>query len=91
MHVLLHCIRMKRRVALTLDPEVARKAKRIAHARHTSVSALVEDLVRRTPISSPERKLPFVETWSGRFRVKQSSKPDPRLAYLQRHYGISDE
>lgn len=76
---------------LTLDPDVVKKVKRIAHARRTSVSALVEDLVRRTPASSREQASGFVKTWSGRFRVRRSAKPDARLAYLKRHYGLADE
>jgi hypothetical protein len=81
---------VKRRVTLTIDPEVAGKAKKIAHARKTSVSALVEELIRRTPVSL-ELEQPFVEKWAGRFRVRKSSKSDTRLQYLKQRYGLNEE
>jgi hypothetical protein len=81
---------MKSRVTLTIDPEVAGKAKKIAHARGTSVSALVEDLIRRTPVAAPAEQ-DFVEKWTGKLRVRKSSKPDPRLEYLKKRYGLPEE
>jgi hypothetical protein len=63
----------------------------VAHTRQTSVSALVEDLVRRTPVSSHGHAQGFVGKWSGRFRVRTSAKPDARLAYLRKHYGLGDK
>ena len=81
---------MKNRVTLTIDPEVAGKAKKIAHARKTSVSALVEDLIRKTPVPTRLQK-DFVETWAGKFRVRKSSRPDPRLEYLKKRYGLDEK
>ena len=81
---------MKNRVTLTIDPEIAGKAKKIAHARRTSVSALVEDLIRRTPVS-PKLEEDFVDKWAGKFQVRKSPKPDPRLQYLKKRYGLTDQ
>jgi mRNA-degrading endonuclease RelE of RelBE toxin-antitoxin system len=82
---------MKNRVTLTIDPEIAKRAKKIAHARQTSVSALVEDLVRQTPAPSQKQETTFVEKWSGKFRLRKSAKPDIKLIYLKKRYGIEDE
>ena len=82
---------MKARVTLTMDPDVVKKAKRIAHLRHTSVSALIEDFVRRTPVSSRERRVGFVELWSGRFRVRKAEGSDARLEFLKTRYGLANE
>ena len=65
---------MKSRVTLTIDPEIAGRAKKIAHARRTSVSALVEDLIRKTAVPSLLDK-DFVAAWAGKFQVRKSSKP----------------
>ena len=81
---------MKSRVTLTIDPEIAGKAKKIAHARKTSVSALVEDLIRRTPVS-PKLEQDFVEKWAGKLRLRRPSKPEPRFEYLKKRYGLTDK
>lgn len=79
---------MKKRITLTIDSDVARKAKRLAHARGTNVSALIEGLVRTAPSSAKIASEPFARRWAGRFRVVESSKPDPRLAALKRRYQL---
>ena len=81
---------MKDRVTLTVDPAIVKRAKTIAHARRTSVSALVEDLLRQAPVSSLRHEVSFVERWAGAFRVKESTKPDARLERLKRRYGLED-
>jgi predicted HicB family RNase H-like nuclease len=40
---------VKRRITLSIDPAVSRRAKKLAHARQTSVSALVEQFLRSVP------------------------------------------
>jgi hypothetical protein len=80
---------MKHRVTLTIDPEIATRAKKIAYSRRTSVSALVEDLIRNTPVSSKSQES-FVEKWAGKFQLRKSSKPDPRMNYLKKRYGFED-
>jgi len=81
---------MKNRVTLTIDPEIAGKAKKIAHARKTSVSALIEDLIRNASVS-PELDKDFVQKWAGKFRVRKPAKPDARMEYLKKRYGLADE
>jgi len=81
---------MKSRVTLTIDPEIAGRAKKIAHARKTSVSALVEDLIRRTPVS-PKLEQDFVEKWAGKLRLRRPSNTEPRFEYLKKRYGLTDK
>ncbi len=73
-----------------MDPAVARKAKRLAHARGTNVSALVEGLVRAAS-SAPSRSEPFAQRWAGKFRVAQSRKPGARLVAFKQRYQLDKE
>ena len=81
---------MKNRVTLTIDPKIAGRAKKIAHARGTSVSALVEDLIRNTPVAG-KLEQDFVAKWTGKLRLRKTGKPDSRLEYLKKRYGLVDE
>jgi hypothetical protein len=81
---------MKSRVTLTIDPEIAGRAKRIAHARKTSVSALVEELIRRTPLS-PKLENDFVEKWAGKLQLRKPKKPEPRFEYLKKRFGLTEK
>jgi hypothetical protein len=74
-----------------MDPLVARRAKRLAHARGTNVSALIEELVRTAPPSDQAASKPFAQRWAGRFRVVESRKPDPRLTALKQRYQLDKE
>jgi hypothetical protein len=79
---------MKSRITLTIDPEVARRAKRIAHARRTNVSALVEDLVRNASLSASNSQVSFVDKWTGKLRLKKSDRSDTLLVALKKRYGL---
>jgi hypothetical protein len=78
---------MKDRVTLTIDPEIVSRAKRIAHQRKTTVSALVEDLIRQTPISAKLEE-DFVEKWAGKLRVRKPAGHDARFEHLKKKYGL---
>ena len=80
---------MKNRVTLTIDPQIAVRAKKIAHSRKTSVSALIEDLIRNAPLTGKAQE-GFVEKWAGKFRVRKSARPDARLDHLKKRYGLED-
>ena len=82
---------MKTRITLTIDPAMARRAKQLAHARRTSVSALIEEFVRAAPMSARSCGAPFSRRWAGKFRVASSSEPDPRLEALKKRYGLDGE
>jgi len=77
---------MKIRITLTVDPDIARKAKQIAHARRTSVSALIEDLLRATSISPRKKHMWFADKWTGKLRLRTRAKPDPRFESLKKRY-----
>ncbi|MBI5879226.1 MAG: hypothetical protein HZB53_16380 [Chloroflexi bacterium] len=82
---------MKTRITLTIDPQIVRRAKRIAHVRRTSVSALVEEFVRAAPDEPGAAGSSFVQQWAGKFRVAASAKPDARLAALKARYHLDDQ
>lgn len=65
-------ILMKRRVTITLDPEIHRLAKRRAHLDHTSLSGLIESLIKTTSTSKNHGDLLSSMTGCARLR-----KPEP--------------
>lgn len=73
-----------------MDPDVLKKAKRIAHVRKTSVSGLLEDLVRHASVRDSKAGSSFTDQWAGKFRVRQPAKRDPRLQALKTRYGLGD-
>jgi hypothetical protein len=82
---------MKDRITLTIDPGTARRAKKIAHERNTSVSALVEELLDSAYLTADMDTPSFVEKWAGKFKVRKRSKTDPRLEELKRRYHLDRE
>ena len=81
---------MKKRITLTIDPQLALRAKQLAHNRHTSVSALIEELVRAAPLSPGADNKSFVEKWAGKFQVAKPAQPDARLGMLKERYQLED-
>jgi hypothetical protein len=79
---------MKIRITLTMDPEIARRAKRIAHARKTNVSALIEDLVRDASATASKRQPSFIAKWTGKLSVRKPKSSDPRLEALKKRYDL---
>jgi hypothetical protein len=71
-----------------MDPEVAKKAKKIAHARRTNVSALIEDLVRNASATAPKGKSTFAEKWKGKLRLRTVPKTDPLFEALKKRYRL---
>jgi hypothetical protein len=80
---------MKNRITLTIDPEVARRARKVARAKNTSVSGLVEELLRSAPIPGGEKRESFVDRWAGKFAVAEASPDDPRMAALRSKHGLA--
>ena len=79
---------MKRRVTLTLDPAVSRRAKELAHARRTSVSALVENLLRSASMASSRDGTSFVMRWAGKFKTAKTAPGDRRMETLKARYRL---
>jgi Family of unknown function (DUF6364) len=71
-----------------MDPEVAKKAKKIAHARRTNVSAFIEDLVRNASGTTARDPQSFVQKWTGKLRLRKVSRPDPRFKALKKRYHL---
>jgi hypothetical protein len=82
------CI-VKRRVTLTLDPAMSHRAKRLAHARQTSVSALVEGFLRSMPLTRGTQRSTFVERWSGKFKLARTTSGDARMRALKARYRLN--
>jgi hypothetical protein len=81
---------MKQRVSLTIDPKVMRKARHIAHQRHTSVSQLVEDLLNHLTQPSPREPEDLVDKWAGKLKLAPRDPHDPRRERLWKKYGLAD-
>lgn len=82
---------MKTRITVTIDPQIVRRAKRIAHLRRTSVSALIEEFLRQTPVEANAPGSSFARQWAGKFHVAASAKPDARLEALKARYHLDDK
>ncbi len=73
---------MKRRMNLTLDANVIRRARRLARQSRTSVSQLVEDLLSRITEPSAGEPEDFVEKWAGNLTLAPRDLRDPRREHL---------
>jgi hypothetical protein len=80
---------MKNRMTLTIDPAVARRARKAARAKNTSVSGLVEELLRSAPIPGGEKRGSFVDRWAGKFAVAQTLPGDQRMVVLKARHGLA--
>ncbi len=80
---------MKDRLTVTIDSELAERAKRIAHTRNTSVSGLVEESLRTTLRAPTRPTRSFVERWAGRFTVSPDDPLDRRLTALKAKHRLS--
>src|SRR5262249_24011714 len=83
---------MKRRVTFAMDPAVSRGAKTLAHARGTSVSALVEELVRSVTMTQDRDRSSFVKRWAGQFKTattEPGDQPQVREGPRPHHRAVS--
>jgi hypothetical protein len=64
---------VKTKLTLTIDEQILPGAKEAAAARGTSLSQLVEDILR---VLAAERRPSFSERWRGKFRPAER-KGDP--------------
>jgi hypothetical protein len=72
---------MKQRLNLTVEADLIRLARQVAHERNTSVSALVEEYLRNLPSRTPGGGAAFVARWAGRLSLAPFDG-DPRRQYL---------
>jgi len=80
---------VKHRITLSIDPAVTRRAKKLAYARQTSVSALVEHFLRSVPVMGGEKATSFVERWVGKFTVARTERGDLRMKALKAKYRLN--
>ena len=74
---------MKKRATITIDPQLHKRAKRLAKARHTTVSGLFEEYLRgeTDPYGS------VVDRLIGSAKLKSTDTGnDPRREALERKY-----
>jgi hypothetical protein len=76
---------MKTRISITLDPAVNRKAKKLAVSRGTTVSGLIESLLRHEA-EHPNRPRVAAMIGSAVLRDEHAPESDPRFEHLSRKY-----
>ena len=74
---------MKTKLTLTVDDEVVKRGKEHAGRNSTSLSQLVEDLLRKEVAAE---KPSFVARWAGKLVWRDDRKGDPRFEYLKKKY-----
>ena len=87
---------MKKRLIVTIDADIAKRAERLAETRRTSVSAVIEDSLRSAPeMQLKQRRIKksnqfFTQKWAGKLRLRTPTKPDPLLDALKAKYGLTE-
>jgi len=81
-------MRMKNRLSLTIDPLIARKAKRVAKNQNKSLSALVEGLLSDVVRGGhkPEPLASFSQRWQGKLSLNRKS--ESRFEQLANKYDL---
>lgn len=79
---------MKQRITLSINPAVSARAKRLAYARKTTVSGLVERFLERTPLPGKEEKNSFVLRWAGKFSPAPTKSGDVRMRKLKKRFAL---
>jgi hypothetical protein len=79
---------MKERITITLDPEVIQHGKRVARARETSFSGLIEDLLRLQERPGQSRRSgSFSRRWRGRLALREDVT-DELLQEMKAKHGL---
>ena len=73
---------MKKKLTVTIDPELIPVAKRYAKSRGMSLSALIEKYLAETTHRDEES---FASRWRGKFRPAEKHG-DPRYEFLKKKY-----
>jgi hypothetical protein len=79
---------VKTRVTITLDPGVVRRAKTVARSRKTNLSALVEDLLKRTAERGIAPRASFAHKWAGKLTLRESVGKDDLLDAMKARYDL---
>jgi hypothetical protein len=77
---------MKNRITITLDPNVIRHGKLVARARDTSLSGLIEDLLREQGRpKSRQAAGSFSKRWRSKFTLREDNADELLQALKDRH------
>lgn len=87
-HTSQQSMHMKDRLTVTVDAELAAHARQVAHSRGTSVSGLLESLLREALAPRPRRSVAFADRWSGQFSVTPNTTGDARLMALKTKHSL---
>jgi hypothetical protein len=78
---------MKKRITLTIRPEISQRAKMLARTRNSSVSHLVETLIEQASSSeASSASTRLAERWRG--KLKTDFRDEPRSRYLKKKYDL---
>lgn len=80
---------MKNRYTFTLDPEISHQAKNLAKKRGTSLSSMVEHLLKMEigRQNKPSvKQTSFSERWAG--KIELAEKDEPRFRALKTRYQL---
>jgi Family of unknown function (DUF6364) len=78
---------MKSRVTITLNSDLLRQAKIMARDREISLSALIEDLLKKTTDQGTNKRVSFSDKWAGKFKLRKTQN-DPLLEAINAHYKL---
>jgi hypothetical protein len=87
MHTFGKSMHMKKRITLTIRPEISQQAKVLARNRNTSVSHLIETLIEQASSSNTlaAHTRPS-ERWRGKLKTK--FRDEPKFRYLKKKYDL---
>jgi len=78
---------MKKRITLTIRPEISHQAKLLARTRKTSVSHLIETLIEQASAADASfTRAKLDERWRG--KLKTDFRDEPRFRYLKKKYDL---
>jgi hypothetical protein len=80
---------MKSRVTITLGPDVIQQAKSMARDRKTSLSGLIENLLKHSQDQSQtsNKTISFSRKWAGKLELCKTQN-DPLLDALKAHHNL---
>ena len=78
---------MKKKLTLSIEPDVIQRVKMVASSKNTTVSSLFEDWGRRVLVNETSEK-PLGDELRGNWSNQSDQQvKDPRLEYLTRKHG----
>jgi len=78
---------VKKRITLTISPEVSQRAKMLARNRNTSVSHLIETLIDQAASSDVVAgHASLVQRWRGKLTTQV--REEPKFHFLKKKYDL---